>query len=386
MPMTIGGQTYSDDQIRSFYAGGGNDNQFLQQSGMTDLGQIHDLAVQGRGIAGSANPTGDASTQNYFKQYQQTTPNGAFSNNYQGWLNDQQPGNVNAMRAGTFTGQASTQQDYSPGGIFGPGSASYGQPGYASGLGAQGNNDGWGAGSSGSGGGSSNMGMGSGLGGGSGGGSWSASSSSSGGQNPYLPAMADDIGRRSNQALGGALQGIQGNAIGVGGLGGSRQGVAQGVAIGNAQDTLQGNLANLYGTDYNNGQNRNVQMHGIDTNAALTNQGQMQNFYTANRGQDLQQLGLGAQLFGQGNAGYMGQGQGAYGLGTTQQNAPWNVQNNASQVYSPYTGYGSTQTTSGNQGGGMNGMVGGALAGAQIGKNLGLGGSSERDRILSRFD
>lgn len=205
-------------------------------------------------------------------------------------------------------------------------------------------------------------------------------------KNPYLSQMADDIGRRSNMALGQGLQSIRSDAIGVGGLGGSRQGVAEGAAISNTTDSLQGNLSNLFGTDWNNSQNRNLQKYGIDTNASLTNQGQMQNFYTANRGQDLQQLGLGAQLFGQGNAGYLGQGQGIYGIGQTQQQAPWQTQNSASQSYSPYTGYGGTNTSSGNQGGGMNGMVGGALAGAQIGKNLGLGGSSERDRILSRFD
>jgi len=377
MPMTIGGQTYSDDQIKQFYAGGGNDSQFLQQNGMTDQGQMRDLAMQGRGIAGSANATGDAAVQQNFQRYQQYNPNGANVNNYQAWAQEQDPASIGAMRAGTFTGAAVSPKDYAPGGIYGPGSASYGKPGYASGLGAQGNGGGWGSGNasggggqSGGGGGSSNLGFG-------GAGSYGGSSGGQGGgPNPYLSSMADDIGRRSNQALGSALNGIRGNSVATGGLGGSRQGVAEGTAIGNAQDTLQGNLANLYGTDWTNGQNRNLQYYNTNTNAALTNQGQMQNFYSTNRGQDLQQLGLGAQLFGQGNAGMLSQGKGIYGIGNTQQNAPFGVINNANGAISPYTGFGATNTQTGQQGGGFNGMVGGALSGAQIGKNLGFGGSS----------
>src|SRR5665648_467059 len=84
---------------------------------------------------------------------------------------------------------------------------------------------------------------------GSGNPSGSSGSSGSSSPNPYLSQMADDMGRRSNQALGQGLQGIRSNSIGVGGMGGSRQGVAEGLAVANAGDSLQGNLANLYGTD-----------------------------------------------------------------------------------------------------------------------------------------
>lgn len=196
-------------------------------------------------------------------------------------------------------------------------------------------------------------------------------------KNPYLDAQANDIQRRSGQALDLGLQGIRSSAVGIGGLGGSRQGIAEGLATGQANDNLTGNLANLYGQDFTNSQNRNLQKYGIDTNANLTNQGQQQNFYTANRGQDLQQLGLGASLYNQGNQGYINQGQGVYGIGSTQQQAPFNVFNNANQSISPYSGFGSSSTSSGSQGGGLNGIVGGAFAGAQIGRNLGFGGSSD---------
>jgi hypothetical protein len=195
--------------------------------------------------------------------------------------------------------------------------------------------------------------------------------------NPYLDNIANDVQRRSGQALDLGLQGIRSNAVGIGGLGGSRQGVAEGLAIGQANDNLSGNLSNLYGQDFTNSQNRNLQKYGIDTNAALTNQGQMQGFYTANRGLDQQGLQIGANLFNQGNQGYINQGQGVYGVGNTQQQAPFNVFNNANSAISPYSGFGSSNTVSGQNGGGLSGIAGGAFAGAQIGRNLGFGGGSD---------
>lgn len=102
----------------------------------------------------------------------------------------------------------------------------------------------------------------------------------------------------------------------------------------------------------------------------LSNQGQNQNFYTSQRGQDLQQYQLGANLYGNGVNGQIGVGQGQYNVGQQYQNAPINAINQYGQAISPYTGYGQTQTTSGQAGGGMNGVVGGGLAGAQIANNL----------------
>jgi len=123
MPINIGGQTYSDDQVKQFYQNGGNDADFLRQAGITDPGQIHDLSVQARGIAGSANPTGDAALQQQFQRYTNTTPNGAYAGNYSGWLNDVKngsPGAYNAIVAGTYTGGAVAPKDYDFGGIYGP--------------------------------------------------------------------------------------------------------------------------------------------------------------------------------------------------------------------------------------------------------------------------
>src|SRR5689334_12418379 len=101
------------------------------------------------------------------------------------------------------------------------------------------------------------------------------------GSNPWGSAMGDDIQRRTQQMLDQSLSGIRGNFVGTGGLGGSRQGIAQGQAIQGAADSLQGNLGNLYGGMWNNDQNRQLSQYGMD-----------QNFYTQQRGQDQSQVGL----------------------------------------------------------------------------------------------
>jgi hypothetical protein len=142
--------------------------------------------------------------------------------------------------------------------------------------------------------------------------------------NPYMTGVADDMQRRTGSLLGTGLQQIQGNAVGVGGLGGSRQGVAQGEAMKGAADSLQGNLSNLYYNQYNADANRNL--------AKIT---------------------LGSGLLNQG------------------QQAPWAPLQSASDIYRPYTGLNSSQTTSTQQGGGWQGALGGGLAAAQFAKNAG---------------
>lgn len=157
---------------------------------------------------------------------------------------------------------------------------------------------------------------------------------------PWLSATADEIGRRTQQGLGQAFNQIRSNSIRNGTLGGSRQGVAEGIATRGAMDSLQGNLAGLFGSDWTNAMNRD-----------LTNQGQQMNFYQGQRGQDLQRLGLGAQIYGMGAQG------------------PWNPINNANGVYGNYTGFGSSSST-GQQGGGWQGLLGGALTGASLGRQF----------------
>lgn len=199
--MSIGGKTYTAQQIKDFYAGGGNERQFLEQNGVTDLWSQRDLTLQARGIAGPGTMAGDAGLQQYFKQYQQYNPTGANANNYQGWLADQNPHSLNAMRAGTYTGASVSPADYGPGGIYGPGSAGYGTPGYASGLGPRGDGGSWDGGAAG--GASGGAGTGSaGMGGGTGGsGSAAGGTSSAGGVAPWNVGAEQTVEGRINGIL-----------------------------------------------------------------------------------------------------------------------------------------------------------------------------------------
>lgn len=177
--------------------------------------------------------------------------------------------------------------------------------------------------------------------------------------NPYLDQIAQGLTTQSNNNLmRNILPGIRGGAVAAGGVGGSRQGLAEGQAIGDAQTGLNGALGSLYGTDFQGSQNRNLQQYGMDQNyglgrsgQALTNQGQQMNFYTAQRGQDQSGAALGANL---------------YGLGTQ---GAWSPLTQASGIYDNYTGFGNT-TTSGTQGGGAQGLLGGALTGASFGRQM----------------
>lgn len=179
-------------------------------------------------------------------------------------------------------------------------------------------------------------------------------------QNPYLSQMGDVLTSRVTDNLNRQIMpGIRSNAIAAGGFGGSRQGVVEANALKDANQTISDALTGAYFQDFTNQMNRNLQQYG-----------QNQNFYTNQRGQDLSQAALGASLYQQGNTGFLGQGQGIYGLGTTQQQAPWQTINNANAGLGQWSGYGTT--TSANTGGGAQGVAGGALAGAQLG---GLWGS-----------
>ena len=197
-------------------------------------------------------------------------------------------------------------------------------------------------------------------------------------QNPYLDQMGQQVlGQLNENLFRNVLPQINSQAIMAGGFGGSRQGVVQANALRDLNAQGANALTGMRFQDYNNQLARQMQLRGIDQgfttnlgNLSLGFQNSGQNFYTQQRGQDLQQLGLGASLLGQGTQGLLGQGQGLYGVGQTTQQAPWQVVNNAAGATSPFTGFGNTTTT----GGGNNpwgGMLGGALAGAQFGRLFG---------------
>lgn len=215
-------------------------------------------------------------------------------------------------------------------------------------------------------------------------------------RSPYLDAMASDLQRRTQDSLGQAFNGIRSDAIGVGGLGGSRQGVAEGVATGKAMDSLQGNLASLGNADYQGAMGRGLQRYQADQGFNLgqgnlglgymngmnsfdlgkqgiglgyfngansydlglkgnetANRGQDMSFYTAQRGQDQNGVALGGNLVTQGI------------------NAGWIPLDKASDIYNGVAGNNVTATNSSSAGGGWPGMIGGAAAGYQWFNGLG---------------
>ena len=233
-------------------------------------------------------------------------------------------------------------------------------------------------------------------------------------QNPYLPAQAQAITNQVNQNLQQQqLPGINSGAIAAGGFGGSRQGIAQGLAIGQTNQALGNSLANLYGNAYAQDQQMGLQrdlamMQNQTTrdlgfgnlalgqtqaanqyslgqgnlalgnkqadqsynlglgNLGLGQQQAQQNFYTAQRGQDLQQAGLGASLVGQGNIGLQQGGQGLYNLGLTQQQAPLQALQSYAQLLAPFTGLNNSRSDTTPGASTVGSALGGALTAAQL--------------------
>lgn len=245
------------------------------------------------------------------------------------------------------------------------------------------------------------------------------------GPNPYLGDQANAITSQVTKNLQrNILPGINSGAIAAGGFGGSRQGIAQGLAIGDTNQGLSNALAGLYGNAY--GQDRQLQVQQDMQRAALSSQqniaqmnnqtqrdlgfgnlglgytqagnafglgmgnlalgnkqadqswnlglggldnaryGMDQGFYTQQRGQDLQQMGLGSQLMNQGNLGLQQGGQGLYNVGQQQQQAPWQALQQYSQLLSPFTGYGQTQSQTTPGASKWGSALGGAMTLAQL--------------------
>lgn len=209
---------------------------------------------------------------------------------------------------------------------------------------------------------------------------------------PVVANAQRRLGENFNEQV---MPAINQGAIGAGQYGSSRQGIAQGLAakgLAYAQGDLSANMynqayqqaqQNMYGTANNmanlgltNAQanaNRDLAAQTSNASNALSKYGMDQGFYNAQRGLDLNQTQLGANLLNQANAGLMNQGQGIYNLGGTFQNAPWTTISNMNSAMTPYTGFGSSSMTQ--QGSTAGGVLGGGLMGAQLYKNLGFGGS-----------
>lgn len=191
-------------------------------------------------------------------------------------------------------------------------------------------------------------------------------------RNPYLAQQGNDIWRRTQQGLDQSFNQIRSNAVGNGGLGGSRQGVAEGIAMRGAMDSYQGNMANLYGQSYQFDQGNDTARRGQDYSYNLGLTGAENQFYLGNRQLDQSQARLGADLYDMGQSRQLDTGRNIYDLGTQQQQAPWNTMNNAANIYNPNRGLNQQQTQQ--SGGGAQGAFGGAVAGAQYAADRGWWG------------
>lgn len=192
-----------------------------------------------------------------------------------------------------------------------------------------------------------------------------------GGTNPHLMQIAEGMQTQANNNLQrNILPGIRGGARAVGGVGGSRQGLAEGMAIGDTQAGLSSALGSLFGSDWQGSQNRALQQYGMDQNFQLGNrgldnqrysiegqqnlgnQGQWMNFYNQNRQLDQTGAMTGANIYQLANQG------------------DWTGLKNSSDIFNTTAGNNVTQTNGGQQGGGWQGAVGGALAGGSFGRQM----------------
>ena len=152
---------------------------------------------------------------------------------------------------------------------------------------------------------------------------WDIASGMAGGaQNPYAQTLMDMTSDQMTQQFQeGIMPAIQQGAIAAGGLGGSRQGIAEGLAAERAQRALGDQQNQLASNFY--GQNLNQQQAGMGAMNNLLNTGMAQ-----------QQFGIGGlgQML---NAGAT-PAQQQYNVGGIYQQAPWDALNSYHSIIQPY--------------------------------------------------
>lgn len=228
--------------------------------------------------------------------------------------------------------------------------------------------------------------------------------------NPYLQQSANDIASNlTTNWQNNVLPSINSGALMAGGFGGSRQGIAQANSANGLNQAIGQAQTSLYGQAYDADQNRGLQQQSIN-NAFTLGQGNLdlgrtqaannyslgqgnlalgnkqadnsynlglgglglqdksldQSFYTAQRGQDLSQYSLGANLANTANLGLSSQGQQLYQNGQQQQQAPFNVLQQYGQLLSPFTGLNQSQSQSTPGASTIGSAMGGALTAAQL--------------------
>lgn len=231
--------------------------------------------------------------------------------------------------------------------------------------------------------------------------------------NPYLDQQIAGIGTDiSNNLNRNILPGVRGQAVASGQYGGSRQGIAEGLAMSDSNQQLTNAAANIRSGAYESAQNRqgvaglnlanlgignatnnaNRDLSAQTSNASNTLQAQMANAANAmqnnqfnanlglqNNSQSMQNSAnntansvAGSNILGQGlNYGNNAYGQGLTNLGMGQQQN-WQNLNNYANIISSGAGLGRTSESTGPAQGGSNpvaGLLGGGLAGATFGSS-----------------
>lgn len=219
-----------------------------------------------------------------------------------------------------------------------------------------------------------------------------------GGSNPYVMNQAKALQAASNQNLQqNILPGIGQGAQAAGMYGSSRQGIAQGQAIGNAQTGLDSATANLYANAYGQDQNAQLQRDQMANQMSVANMNNatqmkgLENQYTLGQGNlalgnkqadNSYNLGLGNQNLNYSQLDSQNQQFGAnYGLqAQNYQNqwannnvnaanqmaqTPWNQFNNGAGMANQIAGQGGS-TSQTNQGNPWLGAIGGAQLGNKM--------------------
>ena len=189
--------------------------------------------------------------------------------------------------------------------------------------------------------------------------------------NPYLDKMAQGItSHMYDNWTRNQLPSIRSGAMAAGGFGGSRQGVVEANGLNDMNRSLGQNLANMYGSDYNNSMGRNLQQQSINNSYDLGLRNSDLGFgqLDANINQQNFNNNLAGANFGMGVYGMMnGMNQQGINSGTQMQNTPLDYQKYFTNSANATGGMGGTQTgTQGTTSNGLSQGLGLGLAGGNF--------------------
>jgi hypothetical protein len=181
--------------------------------------------------------------------------------------------------------------------------------------------------------------------------------------NPYLQSQLQNVMELQDRNLQqNIFPSIRSGATSAGQYGGSRQGIAEGIAMQNADLNTRSTMAGLLGGAYETAQNRLFDANKTNSlnygNQYQFNQSLANNVQNSNLNRQLQGVQMGQNAYTLGtNAINSG-----LGIGNQMYQRPWDIMQQSSSIISPISGQGATQTVS-NQGNRLAGMMGGASAG-----------------------